>query len=121
MQHTMRSTPHDGRTERGSFPFREFVHDEAASGVLLLACALVALVWANSPWAYAYTDLWNTKLTIGPGDLALSKSLVHWVNDGLMAVFFLVVGLEIKREILVGELASLRQAAVPVAAALGGV
>ena len=67
--------PPAGRTERGSFPFREFVHAEAAGGVLLVACALLALAWANSPWAAAYADLWDTTLTVGPGDLALSKSL----------------------------------------------
>ena len=102
------------------FPLREFVHAEASGGVLLLLCAVAALVWANSPWDGAYADLWATRLTIGPGDAAIGKPLGLWINDGLMAVFFFVVGLEIKREVLVGELASLRQAALPIAAALGG-
>ena len=99
----------------------EFLRTEASGGIVLALAAGFALVWANSPWARVYSELWNTTLTIGPGDLAMSKSLLHWVNDGLMAVFFFVVGLEIKREVLVGEMASPRQAALPVAAALGGV
>lgn len=102
------------------YPIREFMHAEASGGVVLIACALAALVWANSPWAASYTGLWSTKLTIGIGEWVLSESLLHWINDGLMAVFFFVVGLEIKREVLVGELASLRLAALPIAAALGG-
>jgi NhaA family Na+:H+ antiporter len=105
---------------RLSFPFREFFHTEAAGGVILLACAVVALLWANSPWSGAYADLWGTRLTVGVGDRALSKPLQLWVNDALMAIFFFVVGLEIKREVLVGELATPRRAALPAAAALGG-
>ncbi len=85
-----------------------------------MAAAAVALLWANSPLASAYADLWGTELAIDLGGLHLSESLLHWVNDGLMAVFFLVVGLEIKREILVGELATLRRATLPIAAAMGG-
>ncbi|HEV2122463.1 MAG TPA: Na+/H+ antiporter NhaA [Chloroflexota bacterium] len=101
-------------------PFREFAHVEASGGVLLLISALLALVWANSPWAASYVSLWQTKVTIGAGNFVLSKALLLWINDGLMAIFFFVVGLEIKREILVGELASLRRASLPIAAALGG-
>jgi len=85
-----------------------------------MAAAVVALVWANSPWAASYTDFWETRLTVGVEGAALSKSLLHWINDGLMVIFFLVVGLEIKREVLVGELASIRRAALPIGAALGG-
>ena len=85
-----------------------------------MGAALIALVWANSPFADSYISLWRTPLTIGFGDVALSKSLHLWINDGLMAVFFLVVGLEIKREVLVGELASPRRAILPIAAAAGG-
>lgn len=102
------------------YPIHEFMHAEASGGVVLIACALAALVWANSPWAYSYAALWATKITIGTEGYAISETLLHWINDGLMAVFFFVVGLEIKREVLVGELASLRLAALPVAAALGG-
>ncbi len=101
-------------------PFREFTSSNAASGILLMAAAVIALVWANSPIASSYVSLWDTRLTIGVGDWVISKNLLHWINDGLMAIFFFVVGLEIKREVLVGELASVRRAALPIAAALGG-
>lgn len=111
---------HAPAVDRLLAPFREFARTNAAGGVLLMAAAAVALVWANSPYAAAYTDLWATKLSFSIGDIALSESLLHWVNDGLMAVFFLVVGLELKREVLVGELASIRRATLPIAAAIGG-
>jgi NhaA family Na+:H+ antiporter len=102
------------------YPIINFMHAEAAGGIVLIACAVLALAWANSPWASGYTAFWETKITISLPGLVLSETLLHWINDGLMAVFFFVVGLEIKREVLVGELASPRQAALPVAAALGG-
>lgn len=102
-------------------PFQEFAARETSGGILLLACTVTALVWANSPWAHHYTALWHTPFTVGLGNLNLSKELHFWVNDALMAVFFFVVGLEIKRELLAGELASPRQAALPILAALGGV
>jgi NhaA family Na+:H+ antiporter len=101
-------------------PFQEFAHTAASGGVLLLAFTLVALVWANSPWSHSYHELWRTAVTVGFGGHVLSKPLELWINDGLMAVFFFVVGLEIKREILTGELSSPRQAALPIAAAVGG-
>jgi NhaA family Na+:H+ antiporter len=101
-------------------PFQEFAKLEASGGILLLFFTVVALVWANSSWANTYFSLWQTRITVGFGTAVLSKPLLLWINDGLMAVFFFVVGLEIKREILVGELASPRQAALPIAAALGG-
>jgi len=101
-------------------PFQQFAGLEAAGGILLILSTLAALVWANSSWAASYFGLWRTPLTIGLGEAALAKPLQLWINDGLMAIFFFVVGLEIKREILVGELASPRQAALPLAAALGG-
>jgi NhaA family Na+:H+ antiporter len=106
--------------ERVLRPVQEFAHKESGSGVLLLGCTAVALVLANSPWSGAYRHLWESYATVGVGDFAIRETLQHWINDGLMAVFFLVVGLEIKREVLVGELASLRRAALPLAAALGG-
>jgi NhaA family Na+:H+ antiporter len=113
-------TQTDPPIDRLLAPFREFASSSAASGVLLMVTAVTALVWANSPIASSYVSLWDTRLTIGVGDSALSKTLLHWINDGLMAIFFFVVGLEIKREVLVGELASVRRAALPIAAALGG-
>jgi NhaA family Na+:H+ antiporter len=106
--------------ERLTLPLRVRLHAAPAGGLVLLACAVVAMVWANSPWAHSYHVLWETPIAIGVGDRHAALSLHAVVNDGLMAVFFFLVGLEIKREILVGELASVRQAALPVAAALGG-
>jgi NhaA family Na+:H+ antiporter len=114
------STSADTAPSQG-FSLREFIHDEAFGGILLLVCALAALIWANSPWGETYDALWSTELTLGTVQYHLTESLRHWVNDGLMAIFFFVVGLEIKRELLVGELASPRQAALPAIAALGGV
>jgi Na+:H+ antiporter, NhaA family len=101
-------------------PFREFTHSTVSGGLLLMVAIVVALIWANSPWAESYDALWQTRVTVGFGDLALSKALLLWINDGLMAIFFLLVGLEIKREVLVGELASFGRALVPIVAALGG-
>jgi len=90
------------------------------SGVVLLICTAIALAWANSPWGESYFHLWEMRISLGPAADPLTLSLHHWINDGLMVVFFLLVGLEIKRELLVGELASIRQAALPIMAALGG-
>ena len=101
-------------------PFQDFAHKASSGGILLIVATVVALVWANSPWGESYASLWQTKLTVGVGDFSISKDLTHWINDGLMAVFFLVVGLEIKREVFVGELSSVRGAALPIAAAVGG-
>jgi NhaA family Na+:H+ antiporter len=101
-------------------PFTRFAKLEAAGGILLLVATVIALVWANSPWEVAYHDIWHTKFTLGVGRYVLSWSRHVWVNDGLMAIFFFLVGLEIKREVLIGELSSLRQAAFPFFAALGG-
>src|ERR671911_1389486 len=106
--------------ERIVRPFQDFAHKQSSGGILLLAATVVALVWVNSPWGESYIALWHTQLTVGVGDFSISKDLTHWINDGLMAVFFLVVGLEIKREILVGELSSIRGATLPVVAAVGG-
>jgi NhaA family Na+:H+ antiporter len=102
-------------------PFQEFARLEASGGILLLACTVMALAWANSPWGESYQRLWEFPLSVGAGDFVLQKSLLWWINDGLMAIFFFVVGLEIKREVLVGELASPARAALPIAGALGGV
>jgi len=101
-------------------PLQEFLRTETAGGVLLLVAAAAALVWANLPETDSYADFWNAHLVVDLNVVELDLSLSHWVNDGLMAIFFFVVGLEIKRELLKGELAEPRKAALPVAAALGG-
>ena len=101
-------------------PLDRFLHIEAASGLLLLASAAVALVWANSPAAASYTHLWHTPLGVRVGPLAFERPLEWFVNDGLMVIFFFVVGMEIRREIHHGELSEWRRAALPAAAALGG-
>lgn len=101
-------------------PFQHFARTGAFSGVLLLISAALAVVWANSPWHAAYFGVWDARFALRFGQHTLDLSLLSWLNDGLMAAFFLLVGLEIKREVLVGELASLRQATLPVAAAIGG-
>ncbi|MGE5192836.1 MAG: Na+/H+ antiporter NhaA [Deltaproteobacteria bacterium] len=102
-------------------PFQEFAAHETSGGILLLLCTLVALAWVNSPWADSYEALWHTRVSLGIAGHALDGDLHFWVNDALMAIFFFVVGLEIKRELLVGELASRRQAALPILGAMGGV
>jgi len=101
-------------------PAESFFKKEASSSVLLLLASLLAVAWANSSFAPAYDHLLHTDLTLALGDLRITKSLVHWINDGLMTFFIFVVGLEIKREILVGELSSPKSALLPVVAALGG-
>lgn len=99
---------------------REFLAAEAASGAVLIGAAVVAIVWANSPWQDGYHQVWSTELVIGLGRWHLALPLREWVNEGLMALFFLVVGLEVKREFLQGELRERRNALLPVFAAIGG-
>lgn len=101
-------------------PFEEFIHNETSSGIVLMIATVLALVIANSRYALLYESILHTELTIGPGNWRMTLSLHHWINDGLMALFFFIVGLEIKRELLVGHLADLRQAILPVAGAIGG-
>jgi NhaA family Na+:H+ antiporter len=100
--------------------FRQFTRFQSSGGILLILATLLALVWANSAWRDSYFALWDTYLKISLGDLVLKETLLHWVNDGLMVIFFFLVGLEIKREVLVGELASARKATLPLMAAVGG-
>jgi NhaA family Na+:H+ antiporter len=102
-------------------PLRAFLHAENAGGVVLLAAATAALVWANSPASDGYTQFWEQEITIGGGPAGVTHDLRHWVNDGLMVVFFFVIGLEIKRELVVGELRDRRAALLPALAAVGGV
>ncbi|HKE99622.1 MAG TPA: Na+/H+ antiporter NhaA [Actinomycetes bacterium] len=101
-------------------PLREFLREETAGGAVLVVAVTVALAWANSPWRAAAEALWHTRLAVRLGDATLDDDLRGWVNEGLMAVFFLVVGLELKRELVAGELGGWRQAALPVVAAAGG-
>ncbi|GAB3196709.1 NhaA family Na+:H+ antiporter [Pontibacter aydingkolensis] len=105
---------------RIAYPLQEFLRTEAFSGILLMVITLVALAWANSPWGESYIETWNTVLTLQLGEFGISKAAILWINDGLMAIFFFVVGLEIKRETMVGELSNFRSAAFPVMAAIGG-
>ena len=102
-------------------PFKRFARVEASGGILLLLSTVVALVWANSSWAAGYHHIWERALTIGFGSISVTQSYHAWINDGLMSIFFFLMGLEIKREVLVGELSSLKAAAFPFLAALGGV
>jgi len=96
------------------------IRSEVGAGLLLLLAALTAMVLANSPLADAYSNTLGTRLRLGLADWSMEKSLLLWINDGLMAIFFLLVGLEIKRELMDGELSDRRRAALPVAGALGG-
>src|SRR6516162_7816290 len=100
--------------------FQRFFRTETLGGLVLLGFGLAALAIANSPLSEAYNHLWEIPLTVGIAPHELSLSFHEWINDGLMAVFFLLVGLEIKREVLAGGLSSVRQAALPIACAIGG-
>jgi NhaA family Na+:H+ antiporter len=108
------------RRPRVVSPLTEFLREEAAGGVVLFVAAVVALVWANSPVGDSYGAFWHEKLTIGVGAFSITEDLQHWVNDALMTLFFFVVGLEIKRELVTGELRDRRAASLPVIGALGG-
>jgi NhaA family Na+:H+ antiporter len=101
-------------------PFSRFLHVEAAGGVVLLACTILALAMANSPWSAAVASFWHMPLGFNVGATGIHMSLLDWINDGLMTIFFFVVGLEIKRELVHGELHNPRNAVLPAAAALGG-
>jgi len=102
-------------------PINEFLHREASGGILLIICTVIALAWANTLWFQSYYDLWHTHISFSIGNLlTLNYSIHHWINDGLMVIFFFTVGLEIKRELLVGELSTRQKASLPIAGALGG-
>lgn len=102
-------------------PMQEFIHKSQSSGIVLLVVTIIALIIANSPLNASYLPVLNTHIGVTLGPFVLEESILHWVNDGLMAIFFFLVGLEIKREVLFGELANLRAATLPVLAAIGGV
>ncbi|UCH64876.1 MAG: Na+/H+ antiporter NhaA [Ignavibacterium sp.] len=102
-------------------PLNEFLHQEASGGILLIIFTVIAFAWANSPWSESYHHLWHTHIVVTIGNLlTFDYTIHHWINDGLMVIFFFTVGLEIKRELLVGELSSMQKASLPIAAALGG-
>ncbi|NHJ01339.1 MAG: Na+/H+ antiporter NhaA [Candidatus Heimdallarchaeota archaeon] len=107
-------------SEKIQRPFKHFMKTEQFSGILLIICTLLALIFANSPLSENYFLIWETNFSISLGGLSLSKPIHLWINDGLMAIFFFVVGLEIKRELMVGELNTLKKATLPVSAAIGG-
>ena len=100
--------------------FKEFFYSEQASGIVLIACTLTSILIANSSFGQGFLDLWHKKVGLETGNLHLRYSLEHWINDGLMAIFFLLIGLEIEREIYVGELSDLKNASLPIFAAIGG-
>src|SRR5689334_10004995 len=117
------ATAYSGRTAWArnlATPVRDFLSTETGSAIVLLAATVVALLWSNSPWSDSYESVWTTKLSINVGGGGIAADLRHWVNEGLMTFFFLVVGLEAKREFDMGELRERRRLAVPVLAALGG-
>jgi NhaA family Na+:H+ antiporter len=119
MESSPSNTRHDQFLQHPRSMLERFVHSETSGSVLLFGATVLALIWANSPWSESYFALWKLPLKIGRRPL-FSMDLHHWIDDGLMVLFFLVVGLEVKREIVRGELSSFRQAALPVMAALGG-
>lgn len=102
-------------------PFQRFVKMESFSGILLFTATILAMIWANSAYVESYQALWEIKIGFGSESFGLTKPLILWINDGLMAIFFFLIGLEIKREILVGELNTLRKATFPIFAAIGGI
>lgn len=102
-------------------PFQRFINLEASGGIVLFFVTILAFAWANSPWADSYFAYWRGSLEVGAGKFRTTHSIHHWINDGLMTVFFFVMGMEIKRELIAGELKNIRVAALPILAALGGV
>ena len=103
-----------------STPFERFMHAQTTTGMILMFMTLLALVLANSPLTESYADFFHTKVELNVGSWEFSHTIHHWINDGLMAIFFFVIGLEIKREILVGELSNIKVAILPILAAVGG-
>jgi len=101
-------------------PASKFIHQEHTSGIVLFIAVLAAITWVNSPFAHSYHQLWDIKVSLGFGNHALNHPLHLWINDGLMAVFFFVIGLELKREFMAGELSTIKKASLPMVAALGG-
>ena len=101
-------------------PIEYYLHHQSTAGILLLFSAFAAIVWANSPWGAVYTHLWEYEISVRVGTYEITNTVHHWINDGLMAMFFFVIGLELKREIMAGELSDIRKAMLPLVAAAGG-
>jgi len=101
-------------------PVSKFIHQEFTGGIILFASVMIAILWVNSPWGHSYHQVWDTRLSVGFADFAFDQPLHVWINDGLMALFFFVIGLELKREFIAGELSTVKKAALPMVAALGG-
>jgi NhaA family Na+:H+ antiporter len=101
-------------------PVNKFIHQEHTSGIVLFISVLAAIAWVNSPFAHSYHHLWDIKFSLGFGSYVLNHPLHLWINDGLMALFFFVIGLELKREFMAGELSTIKKASLPMVAALGG-
>src|SRR5690606_22260586 len=99
---------------------QKFVKTESLAGILLFSATIIALIWANSPFVDSYQQLWEYKIGISFENFELKKPLSLWINDGLMAIFFFLIGLELKRELLIGEINTVKKAAFPLVAALGG-
>ncbi len=112
--------PWEKAFKKVSTPFEQFLHAQTTSGLILMGMTVIALILANSPFAEVYSHIFHTKIDFNVGSWGLSHTLHHWINDGLMAIFFFMVGLEIKREILVGELSNIKVAILPILAAIGG-
>jgi len=111
-----RSYPIDKFTQ----PLSKFIHQEHSSGIVLFLSVVIAIIWVNSPLQYLYHHIWEIHFSVGLSSYVLDHSLHLWINDGLMAIFFFVIGLELKREFMAGELSSVKKASLPMFAALGG-
>ncbi|MBA3026409.1 MAG: Na+/H+ antiporter NhaA [Sulfurimonas sp.] len=112
--------PWEKAFQKVATPFEHFLHAQTTTGIILMAMTIIALILANTPLADAYMHLFHTKIDFSVGSWSISHSIHHWINDGLMAIFFFIVGLEIKREVLVGELSNIKIAILPILAAVGG-
>src|ERR1700754_1722171 len=106
--------------EKITAPVNRFIHQEHTSGIVLFISVIIAIVWVNSPLQHFYHDLWDIKFSLGFAGHVLDHSLHLWINDGLMAIFFFVIGLELKREFMAGELSTIKKTSLPLVAALGG-
>ncbi|HEX5025901.1 MAG TPA: Na+/H+ antiporter NhaA, partial [Agriterribacter sp.] len=101
-------------------PVSRFIHQEFTGGIILFCSVVIAIIWANSPWASSYHELWEMSYSVKFAGKGIDKPLHVWINDGLMALFFFVIGLELKREFMAGDLSTVKKATLPMVAALGG-